>query len=143
MKISNIAIVTILSLAMITVPMQLNDSISNVSKTFAEEIVPYSSSVFSSYSGRVSTNICSASVGLVSMGNVTIRVILQKKNTFGNWSDYKTSDRGTTYSNVVNVTHSYSYPITVSGEYRCKYIINGAVNGTIKTLTGYSSVLTV
>lgn len=79
-----ISIGLLMSLSMIIDPI-ITNNINNTQLVYADEIVPYSSYVFDSYTSSVSTSQCYAGVDLYDYGNVTITVVLQKKNILGNW----------------------------------------------------------
>lgn len=132
----------LVSFSFITNPV-IYHTYNNDDTIYAEVASAYSSSVFDNYGGSVSTSKCYAEIKLYDYGNVTVTVVLQKKNILGIWSDYMTGDPGETFYNVMVAHHNYSYTITKSGTYRCKYTATGTVNGFTQTVTGYSNTLEV
>lgn len=141
-KILGISLGLLISFPTIGNPNSLTNN-NNITPIHANETSTYSSYVFDSYSSNVSTSKCYAGVDLYDYGDVTITVILQKKNILGIWYDYMVGDPGETFNNVIVAHHNYPYKITKSGSYRCKYTATGTVNGTTQTVTGYSGTLEV
>ena len=141
-RILKISLGLLVSLSVISNPSTMNTA-DNVLPVYADEASTYSSYVFDGYSSSVSTTKCYAGVDLYDYGDVTIKVILQRKNIFGKWYDYMVGDPGETFYNVMVAHHNYPYSITKSGSYRCKYTATGTVNGITQTVEGYSGVLEV
>lgn len=131
------------SLSLIANPINVGNINTSFVASAEEGISAYASSVFVCYSGTVTTTACYADADLCYYGDLTISTILQKKNIFGSWYDYKDDDPGKTYINVAGAYHSYPYTITSSGSYRCKYTVTATVNGITESRTTYSNVLTV
>lgn len=141
-RFSKISIGLLMSLSLIACP-GISNTVENIPSVYADEASTYSSYVFDGYSGYLTTEKCHVCIDLYDYGNVTIKLVLQRKNIFGNWYDYKTDDPGKTYYNVIFANHDYPYEITRSGSYRFKYTATGTVNGITQTTEGYSGVLEV
>ena len=90
--------------------------------------------------GNINSGYIQCSVVLTGTGTVTIRTILQKQDSNGNWYDYNTGDPGKTYTGVRSITHTYYCSMPSGGTYRCRYVVTGTVNGVSQPRAGYSGV---
>lgn len=108
----------------------------------AEEISPYTSTIFSYKTGILNENYYGIKFELVSQGQVTVTVEIQKK-ILGVWCSYDNTETTKTLTNVSSYKLEIPYSLNQSGTYRCKYTLTGTVNGTTETLTSYSSTVSI
>ncbi len=101
---------------------------------------PRSSSVFSECYGQIKPGYIYCFSRLSANGTLTMRVVLQKQDSNGNWYDYNTGDPGKTYTGVRSITHTYYCSMPSGGTYRCRYVVTGTVNGVSRPEAGFSGV---
>lgn len=104
------------------------------------EMDPRSSSVFDNCYGQIGSGYIRCCAKLNASGTLTMRVILQKQDSNGNWYDYNTNDPGQTYRGTLSATHTYYCSMPSGGTYRCRYVVTGTVNGVSSPRSGYSGV---
>ena len=78
-----------------------------ISETELTDDVARASGVFYSCNATISLGQISCLVALTDTGTVTIRTILQKQDSNGNWYDYNTGDPGQTYRGTLSAKHSF------------------------------------
>jgi len=111
-----------------------------ISETELTDDVARASGVFYSCNATISLGQISCLVALTDTGTVTIRTILQKQDSNGNWYDYNTGDPGQTYRGTLSAKHTYYCSMPSGGTYRCRYVATGTVNGVSTPRYGYSGV---